>query len=372
MALKFTVLVLWAFTAVVFIDLCKKALPAGQAILAVFLFSISPPFFLEWSMKARGGYAETVLFSVLLLWLLFTMAAGQRQQMMRYLFFGVICGIGLWASEMLLAMVTCAGMWLVLRPARSEKTRALIGVGLGGVIGLTPLIIYNATHDWNHFKTSLLYSLFVPDTLERTPLDLSQLALSAQFLFSGSWVLVMVMLAVAAARLLYRFRRLELGHLALLHTALYIFFYWKSGLRFLPIPPSRVLYTLYPGLTIVLSYALEFRPIYRFVPRFISSGVVVAWLALIALPVVLWIQSGKPRESGSWRGHWSLIDSEGMTERLLESKVDVVYTTQWTRKALEYAHRKACLLNPDPPPSPCMINCRRPRTRAVPMGPSSS
>lgn len=128
-ALKLCMLGLWVVTALLFADLCRRTLSSRQALSAVAFFALATPFFLEWSLKARGGFAETVLFSVALLWIA-ALPAGPlaTRRTLQCLLFGAAAGVGIWASEMLAPMLALAGVWLVLRsdPPHRKQVGALL------------------------------------------------------------------------------------------------------------------------------------------------------------------------------------------------------------------------------------------------------
>lgn len=344
-ALKSCILLLWTITAIFFADFCRRTLTAKKAVVAVLFFCISTPFFLEWSIKARGGFIETVLFSVILLWLSEPPVFLGKKNNVRAVGFGIVSGVGLYASEMLLAMIICAGLWFVYRTSREARWRAVVMLLIGFGIGLMPLIIYNFNHDFMNFKASVLYKVLRQQSGGSGPLSFSHISLTARFILGEAYILLIIGLIVAAFSLIKKHRPLEIGHLILLHTLLYIAAYTVSGPRYLPAPPSRVLYSIYPGLAILLAYAADVPGSSKALKRFMAMGAVVLWLILVSIPVSNWISSKAPREEGSWRGSWSLIDAAGLYEKLVDMGVDAVHASPWTRAQLVFAARSEKYMN---------------------------
>jgi len=235
---KLMVLGVWTAAAALFAVVCARHLPVRRARLAVLLFCVGTPFFLEWSLKARGGYVETML-----LWLALLALPGWPRLAGRPgatgAAFGVLVGVALWISEMILPLLPAALVWLaVVRPA-GERARLAGGLAAGLAVGLLPLAVYNATHDWAHLRTSVVAGLLFDSG---APLRPAALRDSAAFVLGPAWPLALAGLAVATVRLgldLARERRVGLAHVLWLGLAVYALGYWLGGLRYLPVPPSR-------------------------------------------------------------------------------------------------------------------------------------
>jgi hypothetical protein len=337
LAAKLCLLALWTAAALLFADLCGRILTARAALLALLFFCIGTPFFLEWSLKARGGFAETVLFSIGLLWLAEPPLRLRKRLGVRCLLFGFTSGIALWASEMILLLIPFAAFWLVFRHTpRAQRARACALLAVGAGVGLLPLLVFNLTHDWSNLRASLLFALLT-GARTSSPLGLVPLRLSARFVLGGAWPLLVLGIAVAGVRL-WR-RPLGLPQLLLAHALVYLGAFWISGDRYLSIPPSRVLYALYPGLAVLLGVAAEPPP--GRVRRAVAFGAVAVWLVSVSVPVGRWVASGQPREAGSWRGSWALTDAEGLYQRLASENVRMAYVDIWAMESLSFAVRAA-------------------------------
>jgi hypothetical protein len=199
LALKLCMLLLWTGTALLFADLCRRHLSGSQSGWAVFFFSFGTPFFLEWSVKARGGFAETVFFTVILLWIANPPAKLGRWPGLQSYLFGLSSGVALWASEMILPLVPLAAIWMFQR-APGARRRLAVGLGLGLLVGLVPLAMYNLVHQGANFKASTVYALF--SRPGRAPLTGSQMILAADFVLGPGWWLFTAFLLASAGRLM--------------------------------------------------------------------------------------------------------------------------------------------------------------------------
>ena len=336
LGLKWVVALLWLAAAVFFANLCQRSLPRTQALVAVLFLAVGTPFFLEWGVKARGGFAEALLLSVILLWLAHPPPGLARRPILQCTLFGLTGGLGLWASEMILPMLPCAALWLLSRITPKKRLRATALLLISGIIGTLPLLIYNLGHDWDHLRQSAMAAVLAADA--RPPLELSAMALSLRFVLGGAAWLLAAWSVVGAVRILRRRDHLELGHVLLAHAVLYLCAYWASGLRFLEIAPSRVLYPLQLDLAVLLAWAIDWR---AGIPRRLSAAALVSWLLLALVSTSAWIASRAPRDDGSWRASWCGIDGDSLRTALLDEGIDAAYLSYWTATPVALANRMA-------------------------------
>lgn len=353
-ALKLSMCGWWLAAAGTFADLARRALSARQCALAVLFFCVGTPFLLEWSVKARGGYAETLLFSVLLLWIASPARGGSARASVQGVCFGVAAGLGLWASEMLLPMLPCAAAWLIASRTKHERAQATSWLAAGFAVGLIPLLLYNLGHDWAHLEQSALLGLATGQGSASGnatgPLSMRQLYGSFSFVLGPvSWLLGLG-IAVGAWRVA-RARPFGLPHVLLAHMALYTLAYWLAGTRFLPgIAPSRVLYAAGPGIAVLLAVAVAWRTEDASWRRALAMSSVAIWLVASLAGAASWAASGVPRETGSWRGSWSLVDGPGLYGALTSRGIETAIVSYWTSWPLEFAKRCARARQPDAAP----------------------
>lgn len=145
----------------------------GAARLAVVLYTLAPPTY-EWSLAARGGYAETMFFSMLLavvaLPLLAPRTAGLRagagestgesagaggeaprgRSAKRWLLLGALAGFAFYVFGLIAPMI--AALAIVLIAARALPRRALAPLGAGLLAGAAPLAYENLRHDFVNLR----------------------------------------------------------------------------------------------------------------------------------------------------------------------------------------------------------------------------
>jgi hypothetical protein len=366
-ALKLSCLLLWAIAGWLFTGLCARALPPRRALLAVGLFALGTPFFLEWSAKARGGFVETLLFSVILLRMALPPAGARAapRPARDGFWFGVVSAVGTWASEMLLPMIACAGAYTLWRH-RGRRGRFVLGLAAGAAIGLLPLVSYNLTHQARQLAESVAGRIWLRGTI--APLSLANLELSAQFVLGGAWPLALGCVMLGAIAAWVRSRRWPLEQIASAYLALYVTAYWLNGLRILEAPPSRALYPLHLAVPILMAAALDTSATRLRLWRWTQRLALAAWVVAVAISVGAWLHRGEPREAGSWRSTWSLVDGRGLLRALREEKIDTVFVTYWTAWPIRFAERIDLRTNPGAPRVECrwvMPDAPLPRHRKV-------
>ncbi len=116
------------------------------ARLAVLFLLLAPPT-LEWSVAARGGYAETIFFSVFLPWLALPALRGGRDRGMapaRWFALGAAGGFALYVFGLIApTLVTLA---ILLAPSRPPVRRALLPLAVGFLVGAAVIVHENLVH----------------------------------------------------------------------------------------------------------------------------------------------------------------------------------------------------------------------------------
>jgi hypothetical protein len=340
---KLLMALMWSVGAALFADLCRRELDHTEALLAIAFLCLGTPFFLEWSLTARGGFAETFLFSALLLWLARPPDFLANRPASRAAAFGLVAGLALWASEMILPLLPFAAAWLLFGLPSAARVPALARASLGLAIGLVPLAAYDLSHDWQHLRESALGAVLLS---AGPPLSLAQLGASLDFVLGRSAWLLAAGALIGALQIVRRRRSLDLAHVLLAHTVAYLVAYWISGARFLEIPPSRVLYPLQLDLALLLASALG--PAFRAggVARLAATAATLLWCGIASLSLASWMASGEARATGSWRASWCLVDAAGLRDALLRREVDVAFVNYWTATPLALANRIALRSDP--------------------------
>jgi len=127
--------------------LCMYLLTTKKfALFIVLLLSLGSSAVLARQLSALGGYAETILFTVLLFLLTYQLICSSiggwpAKRLALYACWGVVLGLALWCDALILPWAICSGMLLLLFCWReASKGLALLG---GLLLGALPLISYN-------------------------------------------------------------------------------------------------------------------------------------------------------------------------------------------------------------------------------------
>ena len=143
LSLKLVVLLLGLGTLALLWHIADRQFGRGAAQVAVFLFALTPPTLVKFSLLAQGNHFENLFFQ-LLAWALFLRAQAQAASPRRLFVFGLAAGFSIffYFGAILLVAILCA-MHMGLRGVR-RGLRELLPIGAGMALGLVPL----AWVDW--------------------------------------------------------------------------------------------------------------------------------------------------------------------------------------------------------------------------------
>jgi len=120
-----------------------RAYSVAAARWATALVAVAPVYFLQWNLKARGGFVEHVvlLFVVMIVFWRFHFAHDRRASTGAAL--GVAAGVAVWVNQLALAYLFVFAAVLALTPS---DRRGLAAAMAGFVLGASLLIGYNVVH----------------------------------------------------------------------------------------------------------------------------------------------------------------------------------------------------------------------------------
>ncbi len=132
--------------------------------------AVFPVFELVWSMKARSGYAETMLFAVVCLSLAVRIGWQPRGDRLRnWILLGLVAGIGLWNYLLLAVPLAPVAVALLCRAPALGWRRTVGGVGAalaGLLVGFSPWLAYNATHHLASLQNLPSYVTSIPHAVK--------------------------------------------------------------------------------------------------------------------------------------------------------------------------------------------------------------
>lgn len=148
-ALKSATLPFAAGYLVVTYGMARLMLDERSALVALLIAAVPPTAALTMSVKATGGYPETLCLGGLVLLLAFRLPAAVRSdtEMRRQLFLlGCVGGFGFYILPLITPYLVVA-LWFLYRHHRASLRRERAGwLASGCLLGASPLLLYNVQH----------------------------------------------------------------------------------------------------------------------------------------------------------------------------------------------------------------------------------
>ena len=147
--LKGCMVLLSLFGLVLLYRLAHMLYGRRTAEVAALVFALSPSL-LKWHFQVRG-YSWYFLSIPILTSLFLSIEGGGPSRGRRVFFFGLVSGLSLWCMELVLPLTAALWILLALRRKLSLKNAAAGAAGL--VLGYSPAILYNLTHQCSNWLT---------------------------------------------------------------------------------------------------------------------------------------------------------------------------------------------------------------------------
>lgn len=125
----------------------KRFFDRGTALLACVSFLAGPPLVAYMGLVVMGSHAESVLLSLLQVFVLLSLLEERWRGPWAWALLGLVSGIGLWfCYTTAFSLGACGAAWLVFRGL--PRTRDLLAAAGGGAVGLAPWLAYNIRYDF--------------------------------------------------------------------------------------------------------------------------------------------------------------------------------------------------------------------------------
>jgi len=120
-----------------------KAYSVAAARWTVALLAVAPVYFLQWNLKARGGFVEHVVLLFVVMVLFWRVFLYHERAPARTFALGLAAGVALWVNQLMLAYVI---VMVVLLAMQASDRRGWAMILAGGLLGASLLIGYNVVH----------------------------------------------------------------------------------------------------------------------------------------------------------------------------------------------------------------------------------
>jgi hypothetical protein len=123
--------------------LANRLFNGRVAILSTALVAVPSAFFFSWALKARGGFIEHVILSLLILLVFSLIYFDRKSSLWLYALLGFLSGFALWVNQLVFPYLLTLGLLLWLKRALLLTKAKLLILLLPFLLGASPLIVGN-------------------------------------------------------------------------------------------------------------------------------------------------------------------------------------------------------------------------------------
>jgi len=135
---------------------CRRWLGKTQADIASLLLVTAEPLII-WNLKIRGGYLETMIFSVLIPWTAFAIFYTESRRSLYISLLGFLCGCALWCQEMSVSIIVTVFLFWFAADRKFILRRSFILFPIFFALGNIPSIWFNLTNEFLNWKHWFLF-----------------------------------------------------------------------------------------------------------------------------------------------------------------------------------------------------------------------
>jgi len=127
---------------------CNKFFNRKVAMVTSLLFILSPPLFTKYSLITMGFHTESILFTILFIFVFFEIFFNDRKYSSYFILLGLIGGFGVWFTYIFsITLFSCLLFWFLLDRGFFLKRNFLIFL-ISFISGFTPWIYYNLSRNF--------------------------------------------------------------------------------------------------------------------------------------------------------------------------------------------------------------------------------
>lgn len=148
-ALKLTALLIFTLSLILLYLFCEKFFNRRVAVITSLLFILSPKIFTAYSLVTMGFHSESIIFSIMLIFLFFQIFYNQKSNPIYLFLLGLVGGFGLWFTYIFsITLITCLLFWFSFERRFIFKKEFYIFL-TGFLIGFSPWLWFNFTHNFS-------------------------------------------------------------------------------------------------------------------------------------------------------------------------------------------------------------------------------
>lgn len=151
LALKSVSLILGLLTLVLCYGFCLRYLGRRHALISTALLATATAL-IEFHFKMRGGYAALMTFSITILWLFSAIAHGGGRRWLIFFALGLASGFAYYNMEHIIPLLLTLALASLYWKDVFWRRRPVLLILAGLLVGLSPIIYFNLTHDWINLK----------------------------------------------------------------------------------------------------------------------------------------------------------------------------------------------------------------------------
>lgn len=145
-SLKLVALLFSLFSLISLYLFCNKFFNKKVAVVTSLLFIFSPPLFTKYSLITMGFHTESILFSIILIFVFFEINFNNKKNNFYFILLGFIGGFGVWFTYIFsITLFTCLLFWFLFDRRFFLRKNFLIFL-ISFTIGFSPWIYYNLSH----------------------------------------------------------------------------------------------------------------------------------------------------------------------------------------------------------------------------------
>lgn len=150
-ALKSVAVFFWLLTIVCCYLFCLRYYGYATAVVSSVIL-VTATALIEWHLKMRGGYAALPMFSMMILMCFGCLVDKGTGRSWQFLLFGLLCGVAYYNLEIILPFLFTLALASIFRRHIFWKWKPALLTVAGFIIGSSPLLIFNLTHEFANFR----------------------------------------------------------------------------------------------------------------------------------------------------------------------------------------------------------------------------